>query len=158
MDGGAEEMPTHSHLWKNNKIFTETLQQESPRAEQLPYYMDEDEEERYPGVDELFATQSLSKEPVSASRPVLEISKDKYISLFKLWRGTLIIKLLGKIVSYHVMLQRTTTLWKLQKGHELIDLEGGYYVVRFFAREDYLKVPEGGPWIILGHYLTVVKW
>lgn len=45
-------------------IFTETLQQESPRAEQLPYYMDEDEEERYPGVDELFATESLSKEQI----------------------------------------------------------------------------------------------
>lgn len=56
------------------------------------------------------------------------------------------------------MLQRKKALWKLQKDHELIDLEGGYYVVRFFAREDYLKVLEGGPWIILGHYLTVVKW
>lgn len=151
-------MPTHSHQWKNNKIFTETLQQESLRAEQLPYYMDEDKEERYPGVDELFATQSLSEEPLSASGLVLEISKDKYISLFKPWRGALIIKLLGKIVSYRVMLQRKTALWKLQKDHELIDLEGSYYVVHFFAREDYLKVLEGGPWIILGHYLTVVKW
>lgn len=56
------------------------------------------------------------------------------------------------------MYQRTAALWKLEKGHELINLEGGYYVVRFFTREDYFKALEGGPWIILGHYLTVVKW
>lgn len=56
------------------------------------------------------------------------------------------------------MQQRTTTLWNLEKGHELIDLEGGYFVVRFFTRADYLHVLEGGPWIILGHYLIVMCW
>lgn len=56
------------------------------------------------------------------------------------------------------MQQRTASLWNLPQGCELIDLEGGYYVVRFFSREDYMHVLEGGPWIILGHYLTVTKW
>lgn len=43
-------------------------------------------------------------------------------------------------------------------GYELTDLAEGYYVVRFFSWEDYLHVLEGGPWLILGHYLTVMKW
>lgn len=31
-------------------------------------------------------------------------------------------------------------------------------MARFFSREDYLHVLHGGPWIVLGHYLTVSKW
>lgn len=49
-------------------------------------------------------------------------------------------------------------LWKLEWGCELIDLEKGFYVARFYSAEDYNRVLEGEPWIILGHYLTVTKW
>lgn len=44
------------------------------------------------------------------------------------------------------------------EGSRVDQLGRGYYVVRFFTREDYFKALEGGPWIILGHYLMVVKW
>lgn len=30
--------------------------------------------------------------------------------------------------------------------------------MRFFDREDYQHDLENGPWIIMGHYLTVCKW
>lgn len=46
----------------------------------------------------------------------------------------------------------------MEAGYELIDLEHGYYLARFFTRSDYYKVLEGGLWLILGHYLTVTKW
>lgn len=31
-------------------------------------------------------------------------------------------------------------------------------VARFYSRQDYLKVLSGGPWMVLGHYLTITKW
>lgn len=46
----------------------------------------------------------------------------------------------------------------MEASYELIDLEQDYYLAHFFTRSDYYKELEGGPWIILGHYLTVMKW
>lgn len=31
-------------------------------------------------------------------------------------------------------------------------------MARFFTKEDYLKVFTQGPWIAMGHYLTVSTW
>lgn len=62
------------------------------------------------------------------------------------------------MVSYKVLDQKVRDLWQLEVSHKLIDLTEGYYIVRFFSRNIYLHVLEGGPWIVLGHYLTVSKW
>lgn len=83
--------------------------------------------------------------------PVVKLSVEMYHNLFKPWKGSLVLKLLDKIINYRVMEQRTRNLWKLEAGYELIDLEQGYYLARFFSKGDYYKVLEGGPWIILGH-------
>lgn len=107
--------------------------------------MGEDEEERYLGVDKLFMTSEDSMDQTSKYGPRVEISKEKYISLFKQWRGAMILKLLGKTVSYRVLEQRVRELWQLELGFELTDLVEGYYVVRFFSRHDYLYVLKGGP-------------
>lgn len=40
----------------------------------------------------------------------------------------------------------------------MIALDYGYIVVHFFSKEDYHKVLTQGPWIVLGHYLTVSTW
>lgn len=98
---------------------------------------------KFPGVDDLFNKQHLSDDSAPTTGPMPNISKEKYLSLFKPWRGALIIKLLGKSVTFRVMQQRTSSLWNLDKGHELIDLEEGYFVVRFFSRVDYIHVLEG---------------
>ncbi|KAG8371590.1 hypothetical protein BUALT_Bualt13G0103800 [Buddleja alternifolia] len=39
-----------------------------------------------------------------------------------------------------------------------MDLGNGYYIVRFYTKEDYDHVMQGGPWLIMGHYLMVQKW
>lgn len=42
------------------RSFADTLRQESPSTDQPHFYMGDDEEEKYPGVDELFNSQQLS--------------------------------------------------------------------------------------------------
>lgn len=69
-------------------------------------YMGDDDEEIYPRVDELFMSTEIMEELPPKYGPQVEISKEKYISLFKPWRGALILKLLGKTVNYHVLEQR----------------------------------------------------
>lgn len=56
------------------------------------------------------------------------------------------------------MKQRVETLSQLQWGCELLDLEGDYFIARFYLHEDYRPVLGNGPWIIMGHYLTISKW
>lgn len=120
------------------------------------FYLGDDDEAKFHGVDELFRYQDEDCPPRFGPR--VEISKEKYLSLFSKWRGALIVKLLGKSVSFRVLEQRLRDLWNLQRGFQLTDLEEGYFIVLFYSRDDYLHVLEDGPWIILGHYLTVTKW
>lgn len=48
-----------------------------------PMYVGEDEEEKYPSIDELFITQEGEADQPPKFSPRVEISKEKYISVFK---------------------------------------------------------------------------
>lgn len=49
-------------------------------------------------------------------------------------------------------------MWQLTEEVSPIDVGHGYYAVRFWNKADYLRVLTGGPWMVMGHYLTVQKW
>lgn len=49
-------------------------------------------------------------------------------------------------------------LWKLDRSFEILDLEGGFFIARFRSKEDYVRLLEGDPWIVMGHYLSISKW
>lgn len=140
------------------KSFCEAVQHNSSSDLPLSYYMDENDEEKFDGIDALFNIEVLMEDATLSDGPTLYLSKEKYMSLFRPWRGVLLLKLLGKSVSIQVLQQRTNSLWNLKMGYELVDLEGVFFMTHFFTRDDYLLVLEGGLWIILGHYLIVSKW
>ncbi|XVF09024.1 hypothetical protein REPUB_Repub07fG0054900 [Reevesia pubescens] len=77
--------------------------------------------------------------------PRVKIALDLKKSLRNPWRNALIIKLLGKTVSFNVLLNRITLMWKLSGDFDIVDLGHGYYVVKFENMEDRLKVLTGGP-------------
>lgn len=139
------------------KVFPGHEQQQSGSS--CPhFYMGEDEEERYEGVDALFRYQGEMEDSSPKYGPRVEISKEKYLSLIRQWRGALIIKLLSKSMNFKILDQRLRDLWQLEHGYELTDLEEDYYIVRFYSRDDYLCVLEGCPWIVMDHYLMKMKW
>lgn len=80
-----------------------------------------------------------------SSVPRSKFPRRNILAFFSKWRGALIIKLLGKSISYRLLEQRVKEIWQLRRGFELSDLEEGYFIVRFYSREDYLHVLEGGP-------------
>ncbi|KAJ1381518.1 hypothetical protein SESBI_45068 [Sesbania bispinosa] len=74
------------------------------------------------------------------------------------WKRALIVKLLGKSVGVRFMQGWLMKLWQPQRRMEVIDLDNDYFVIRFADWGDLNKVLEGGPWVIMGHYLVIQRW
>lgn len=101
---------------------------------------------------------TLPQEGSSDDAPEVHVPLDVYKEALVPWKRALFLKLLGKSISMKVLKSRVESLWNLQWGCELVDLEGGFFVVSFQSSDDYRYVLENGLCIILGHYLTVSKW
>ncbi|KAL4360837.1 hypothetical protein GQ457_04G024990 [Hibiscus cannabinus] len=71
---------------------------------------------------------------------------------------TLVVKILGRQVGYNVLHNRIHSIWKPAHPLKLIDIENDYFLVKFSARSDYIRVLSDGPWTIFGHYLKVEPW
>ncbi|KAJ1392541.1 hypothetical protein SESBI_35774 [Sesbania bispinosa] len=90
--------------------------------------------------------------------PSIKLSKSERIGACIPWKRALIIKLLGKRVSLKFLQGRLHKLWQPKERMEVIDIDNDFFVVRFTDRSDLSKVYEGGPWVIMGHYLGVQRW
>ncbi|KAL7173822.1 hypothetical protein ACSBR2_033144 [Camellia fascicularis] len=55
-------------------------------------------------------------------------------------------------------MSKVRKIWDSQGDFEAIDLDSGFFFLKFQMKEDYSYVYTGGPWIVLDHYLTVWKW
>ena len=66
------------------------------------------------------------------------------------WAFALIIKPFGRNVGFHFLHNKILALWKPTGRMECIDLEFGFYLIRFGLAEDYDKVLREGPWFIGG--------
>ncbi|KAJ1422816.1 Zinc finger, CCHC-type [Sesbania bispinosa] len=90
--------------------------------------------------------------------PLVKLSKSERISACIPWKRALIIKLLGKRVSLKFLQGRLQKLWQPKDRMEVNDIDNDYFVVCFTDWSDLSKVYEGGPWVIMGHYLVVQRW
>ncbi|PPR94509.1 hypothetical protein GOBAR_AA26165 [Gossypium barbadense] len=61
---------------------------------------------------------------------------------------TIIVKLLGKKISFNALLNKVSNLWNLKSPIQLMDLENDFFLVRFYDEDDYNKVLVGGKWVI----------
>ena len=71
------------------------------------------------------------------------------------WKDTLVIKYLGRHLSYPFMKDKLKTLWHLKGGYEMMSAGFGYLLVKFDLAEDRETVMVGGPWMIQDQYLAV---
>lgn len=90
--------------------------------------------------------------------PIVDIPWGHYRNCKKLWRQALVIKVLGKCISFRILHDRIPHLWKLELGCEIVDIDKGYVVTCFYSHADYFKVLNGGPSMVMGNYLTITKW
>ncbi|KAJ4847154.1 hypothetical protein Tsubulata_033683, partial [Turnera subulata] len=83
--------------------------------------------------------------------PVVKISDPYRSMLHKRWDNTLIVMLWGRNIGYRTLCNRLPNLWRLKESVRVVDLANNFYFVKFQTLTD-------GPWIVMGHYLTVEPW
>ncbi|KAI9101390.1 hypothetical protein K1719_023872 [Acacia pycnantha] len=109
-------------------------------------------------VPEVVLTEADLQVGKEGEIPCIEFSSAIRATLAKGMERSLIVKLLGRSITYYDLLARTQMLWKLKGSYQLVDMEGGFYCTTFTLEEDYMKVLTGGPWMVYGSYLTVQSW
>uniref|UniRef100_A0A6N2KF13 DUF4283 domain-containing protein n=1 Tax=Salix viminalis TaxID=40686 RepID=A0A6N2KF13_SALVM len=86
--------------------------------------------------------------------PSIQFSDKIKDYLYRPWKSAIIIKLMGKPLNYHFLRERL----KLKGPITLIDLENNFFIVKFLLDEDMEYVLTGGPWQIVGQYVTTQRW
>lgn len=101
---------------------------------------------------------SIKYEDDNPLKPMVILEDEVVDQLCAPWHDALVVKLLGKTLGFQTMRDRLARVWKLQSGFELMDIDHGYYMVKFDMEGDRTKVMEEGPWMVFDHYLTVQTW
>ncbi|OIW03211.1 hypothetical protein TanjilG_21843 [Lupinus angustifolius] len=74
------------------------------------------------------------------------------------WQDALIVTIIGKKLGFKVMRERLKYAWKLAGDFDMMDIENGYFMVKFNQAPDREKVLQGGPWMIFDHYVAITAW
>ncbi|CAI0393265.1 unnamed protein product [Linum tenue] len=90
--------------------------------------------------------------------PELRISTQFKERLCIPWKKTLVIRLLGRSVSYTYLCSQIRWKWRPKGSMDIMDLNNNSFLVTFSEDQDYLNALTGGPWVILDHYLVVHQW
>lgn len=73
-------------------------------------------------------------------------------------KHAVVVKLLGRFIWQDTLRSKILALWKPTGGFKVTELEGGCFMVKLENDSDYQNAMLGGPWVVLGHYLTVYPW
>ncbi|MBA0845519.1 hypothetical protein Goarm_022752 [Gossypium armourianum] len=90
--------------------------------------------------------------------PAIEFSERIQQILFKDMETTVVLKLLGRNISYTALFNRISSLWRPTKPFHLMDIENGFFLAKLQCIKDYNKALSQGSWIIHGQYLIVQPW
>ncbi|RYQ87684.1 hypothetical protein Ahy_B09g095213 [Arachis hypogaea] len=90
--------------------------------------------------------------------PTIPVSKEEFEEWCKPWKNALMVKVLGKRVTFTFMEQRLCRDWESKGKIHVIDMNRDYFLVHFSDEEDYTHALMEGPWMIAGHYLIVQRW
>ncbi|KAI9098542.1 hypothetical protein K1719_025167 [Acacia pycnantha] len=90
--------------------------------------------------------------------PNFEFEEKERERLMKPFRRTLVVKLLGRQLSYGFMQKKLRQLWERKGSIEVFDCENHFYLVNFQHTDDYMEALIGGPWVIADAYLNVARW
>ncbi|CAL1396494.1 unnamed protein product [Linum trigynum] len=90
--------------------------------------------------------------------PALKVSTALKERLCQPWQKTLIVRLLGRSITYSYLVSQLKWKWRPVGSLEIIDLNNDTFLATFGNNQDYLRALTGGPWVILDHYLIVHQW
>ncbi|CAL1359605.1 unnamed protein product [Linum trigynum] len=74
------------------------------------------------------------------------------------FRSALVVKALGRTVSYTAVSLRLNTIWAKAGGIQVTSMKNNYFLVHFTSGLDYDRAVTNGPWMIGQNYLSVHMW
>ncbi|PHU12222.1 hypothetical protein BC332_19152 [Capsicum chinense] len=78
--------------------------------------------------------------------------------IYRPWRHLVIVKLMGRKISYQLLKSKIMELWKPSEPLILIDLGHAFFTAKFKKEENKIKALHSGPWFIVGGFLSVISW
>nr|POF11663.1 hypothetical protein CFP56_62239 [Quercus suber] len=78
----------------------------------------------------------------------VQLTKETKQRLRGTWSKAIIVKLVGRTVSLSYIRTKLTHLWRPTGRMDCVDLGYGFFLVKFFSKEDLEAVLMGGPWFI----------
>ncbi|KAF7822535.1 receptor-like protein EIX1 [Senna tora] len=109
-------------------------------------------------MDELEDEDSQEGKEDDPTNPIIPTTKEERLEWAKPWKGSLIIKLMGRRVGFKFLQTKLQKLWNPSGGMKITDMDNDYFLVRFAMEKDYCYALHEGPWLILDHYLVVQRW
>ncbi|XP_030931012.1 uncharacterized protein LOC115956880 [Quercus lobata] len=88
----------------------------------------------------------------------VKLSKDFKKKIRTPWTRALIVKVYGRGVSLSFLHSRLLSMWKPARRLDCVDLEQGFFLTRFYLKEDYEATLQRGPWFIGEHFLSIRPW
>ena len=96
--------------------------------------------------------------PVREGQVRIMLSKETKKRIRGPWSKALIVKLIGKTMGLNYMQSRLAQLWRPEGRMDCIDLTYGFFLVRFYSKDDLERVIKKGPWFIGDHFLSLRPW
>ncbi|KAJ7954456.1 Zinc ion binding,nucleic acid binding-like protein [Quillaja saponaria] len=147
----SESIPVDSGSYKDKLIGNQPSKYSSGHFRSLL-------EDSFSDHEESDEEYSENDEDSDCQWPRIWISKEDLAEIRKPWRNALIVKLLGKSLSYNYLLDRLKQRWNTKGEFKFIDIGCDFYIVKFSSVKDLQFVMSKEPWIIAGHYLSMQKW
>nr|POE53002.1 uncharacterized protein CFP56_06863 [Quercus suber] len=150
---GSSPRNSHSHWNQSTASFRDKLVGEIPGAFAQAFDFtdqmeaDSDSENDEEDINEL-----------RAGLVAIKLSKDTKKRLRERWCKAVIVKLVGRSVSFSYMQSKLNQVWKPEGRMDVVDLSHGFFLVRFFSKEDLNAVLRRGPWFLGDHFLSIRPW
>ena len=88
----------------------------------------------------------------------MKLSKETKRRIRGPWSKAIIIKLVGRSIGLNYLQSKLSTLWQPICRMDCVDLTFGFFLVRFYSKEDLENVLKKGPWFIGDHFLSLRPW
>nr|POE75443.1 hypothetical protein CFP56_50698 [Quercus suber] len=88
----------------------------------------------------------------------VKLSKETKRRIRGPWSRAIIVKLVGRSVGFTYLKSKLSQLWRPSARMDFVDLSYGFFLVRFFSKEDLDSILMKGPWFIGDHFLSIRPW
>nr|POF24341.1 hypothetical protein CFP56_27537 [Quercus suber] len=91
-------------------------------------------------------------------RVPIKLTRETKIRIRGPWTKAIFVKLVGRTVGFNYIQTKLTQLWKPSGRMDCVNLGYGFFLIRFYAKEDLDFVLQRGPWFIGDHFLSLRPW